>query len=140
MLPVGATGVSVDFMSKQARDKLGLTWKSYEAFRRAVAAHSVARLYSYITYGYTCARRCKHSKTAALLEPCIIDFPFLTKSSLGGIQSKPHRAASRHDGYRLAKVSNIFNRISKPGGTERPSPVLITKSASKKVKYSCLSA
>jgi len=44
MLPVGATGVSVDFLNKEARDKRGLTWKSYEAFRRAVAAHSVAAL------------------------------------------------------------------------------------------------
>ena len=44
VLPVGATGVSVDFLSKEARDRLGLMWKSYEAFRRAVAAHSVAAL------------------------------------------------------------------------------------------------
>ena len=44
VLPIGATGVSVDFLNKEARDKLGLTWKSYEAFRRAVAAHSLAAL------------------------------------------------------------------------------------------------
>ena len=42
VLPVGATGVSVDFLNKEARNRLGLTWKSYEGFRRAVAAHSVS--------------------------------------------------------------------------------------------------
>ena len=42
MLPVGATGASVAFLNKEARNKVGLTWKSYEAFRRAVAAHSVS--------------------------------------------------------------------------------------------------
>ena len=43
VLPVGTIGVSVDFLNKEARDKLGPKWKSYdEAFRRAVAAHSVA--------------------------------------------------------------------------------------------------
>ena len=42
---LGATGVSVDFLNKEARDMLGLTWKSYEACRRAVAAHSVAALF-----------------------------------------------------------------------------------------------
>jgi hypothetical protein len=45
VLPVGATGVSVDFLGKEARCKLGITWRSYEAFRRAVAAHSVATFY-----------------------------------------------------------------------------------------------
>ena len=45
VLPVGATGVSVDFLSKEARDKLGPTWESYdEVFRREVAVHSVAAL------------------------------------------------------------------------------------------------
>ena len=42
VLPVGAMGMSVDFLNKEARHKLGITWKSYEAFRRTVAAHSVA--------------------------------------------------------------------------------------------------
>ena len=45
VLPVGATGVSVDFLGKEARRKLGITWRSYEAFRRAVATHSVATFY-----------------------------------------------------------------------------------------------
>ena len=35
-------GMSVDFLNKEARHKLGIIWKSYEAFRRTVAAHSVA--------------------------------------------------------------------------------------------------
>jgi hypothetical protein len=42
VLPVGAMGMSVDFLSKEAIHKLEITWKSYDAFRRTVAAHSVA--------------------------------------------------------------------------------------------------
>ena len=45
VLPVGAMGMSVDFLGKEARHKLGITWRSYEAFRRTVAAHSVATFY-----------------------------------------------------------------------------------------------
>ena len=45
VLPVGAMGTSVDFLNKEARDKLGITWKSYEAFRKTVAAHSIAALH-----------------------------------------------------------------------------------------------
>jgi len=45
VLPVGTIGVSINFLNKEARDKLGPKWKSYdEAFRRAVAAHFVAAL------------------------------------------------------------------------------------------------
>ena len=44
VLPVGAMGMSVDFLGKEARHKLGITWKSYDAFRRTVAAHSVAAI------------------------------------------------------------------------------------------------
>ena len=54
VLPVGATGVSVDFLNKEARDMLGLTWKSYEAFRRAVAAHSVAALFLHDIWVHRC--------------------------------------------------------------------------------------
>ena len=45
VLPVGAMGTSVDFLGKEARRKLGITWKSYDTFRRAVAAHSVAAIH-----------------------------------------------------------------------------------------------
>ena len=41
VLPVGAMGTT----NVEARGKLGIAWKSYEAFRRAVAAHSVATIY-----------------------------------------------------------------------------------------------
>jgi hypothetical protein len=47
VLPMGAMGMSaVDlFLGKEARHKLGITWKSYDAFRRTVAAHSVAAIH-----------------------------------------------------------------------------------------------
>ena len=39
-------GTSVDFLGKEARHKLGLTWKSYDVFKRTVAAHSVAAIHA----------------------------------------------------------------------------------------------
>ena len=60
VLPVGEMGMSVDFLGKEARHKLGLTWKSYDAFRRAVAAHSVAAIHDMWVF------RCK--TVQALLE------------------------------------------------------------------------
>ena len=46
-------GTSVDFLGKEATDKLGITWKDYDTFRRAVAAHSVAAIHGMWVY------RCK---------------------------------------------------------------------------------
>ena len=53
VLPVGAMGTSVDFLGKKDRERLGITWKSYDTFRRAVAAHSVAAIHGMWVY------RCK---------------------------------------------------------------------------------
>ena len=53
VLPVGAMGMSVDFLGKEARHKLGITWKSYDAFRRTLAAHSVAATHDMWVYRCT---------------------------------------------------------------------------------------
>ena len=64
VLPIGATGVSVDFLNKEARDKLGLTWKSYETFRRAVAAHSIAALQDMWVYRCMTVQALENSRHA----------------------------------------------------------------------------
>ena len=51
--PTEQIGTSIDFLGKEARDKLGITWKSYDTFRRAVTAHSIAAIHSMWVY------RCK---------------------------------------------------------------------------------
>ena len=67
VLPVGATGVGVDLLNKEARDKVGLTRKSYDAFRRrAVAAHVMLVAAPHAIWAYRLARRCTYWKTAAL--------------------------------------------------------------------------
>ena len=53
VLPVGAMGTSVDFLGKEARDKLGITWRDYDAFKRAVATHSMTAIHGMWVY------RCK---------------------------------------------------------------------------------